>query len=95
MPTVSLGDVILWYPDGDINQEPQPAIVSNIGGDTINVNIISPTSYNFLIRDGVRHVSDPRRRGPEVRDSGAWDYTPMLRHLYRLLTEAPAGKRKE
>lgn len=71
-----VGTVVWWYPDGDPYQEPHAAIVTKVGGDSVNVNILDCASYNFMIRDGVRHLSDPRSRNPDTRDGGAWDHHP-------------------
>lgn len=87
MPFVEDGMMVHWYPDGDSRHQPHIAIVSAIGQDSVCVNIIMPNSYNFMIRDGARHVSDPRIKDAERRESGAWDYTPFTRKVLALLTE--------
>jgi hypothetical protein len=86
-PDLFVGDTVYWYPDGDKNQEPQPAIVSKIGFDSICVNIVDPATYNFRIRDGVRYIKDPRARSPETREAGAWDLHPRLKLLLDLERE--------
>lgn len=83
MPPVELGEVVFWYPsrpsrqkNGGTNPEPHVAIVTRLGNDNLCLNITSPTNYNFFLRDGVRHVSDPRAKAEEIHDGGLWDYRP-------------------
>jgi hypothetical protein len=92
MPFVELNMSVLWYPDGDSRQQPHPAFVTAVGHDSVCVNIMAHNSYNFLIRDGVRHVSDPRIKDAERRESGAWDYTPFVKRLLALLMELSPAK---
>ncbi len=71
MPKVILGDSVYWFAGGNPTVEPAAAVVTRIGRDNICVNILSPTSYNFLIRDGVRHVDDPRAP-VDQKEEGGW-----------------------
>jgi hypothetical protein len=86
-PFVEIGMSVLWYPDGDSRQQPHPAFITAVGQDTVCVNIMAPNSYNFMIRDGARHISDPRIKEAERREAGAWDYTPFTRRMLHLLME--------
>jgi hypothetical protein len=86
-PFVEVGLTVWWYPDGDSRLQPHLAFVTAIGQDTVCVNIAAPNSYNFMIRDGARHVSDPRIKEAERREAGAWDYTPFTRRILNLLQE--------
>lgn len=86
-PFVEIGLQVYWYPDGDSRQQPHLAFVTGVGQDTVCVNIVAPNSYSFMIRDGARHVSDPRIKEAERREAGAWDYTPFTRRMLNLLQE--------
>lgn len=83
-PYVEVGMSVLWYPDGT-PRNGQPAIVSDLGMDSVCLNIITPSNYNFIIRDGVRHVDDPQARSQDMMDTGAWDHTPFTKKLIDLL----------
>jgi hypothetical protein len=84
-----VGDVVHWFPGSDRNQEPKAAVVSKAGATALCVNVIDSGTFNFLIRDGVRHVDDPRSRTEEGRKSGAWDFTPRDKKLDELLETLP------
>lgn len=88
LPRVDVGDVVHWYPTGVSSEQPLAAIVTGIGlgGQTLNLNVLDPYSYNLRIRDGVRHLTDPRCKEVEFREYGAWDLTPRERG-YRLLAK--------
>ncbi len=71
-----LGQIVFWYPHGVRTGAPHVAIVTGVAVKSLNLNILSPMSYNFLIRDGVRHMSDPDAKKPELLECGAWEHTP-------------------
>jgi hypothetical protein len=76
MPEVEVGQDVWWYAQGDLGQPPCAAKVTGVGQGSLCLSIFQPASYNLAIRDGVRHVTDPRRRdSPDVLESGLWDYT--------------------
>jgi hypothetical protein len=87
MPFVEIGMSVLWYPDGDTGHQPHPAFITAVGQDSVCVNIMAPNNYNFMIRDGARHVSDSRIKEAERKEAGAWDYTPFTRRMLNLLLE--------
>lgn len=87
MPAVERGQVVWWYPDGDTNQIPIPAIVAGKNPRSVNLNIIDENSYNFRCRDGVRHRSDPDSRIAEVREQGVWELTDRDKKLDELLKQ--------
>lgn len=84
MPAAQVGDLVLWYPDGNTNEQPAPALVTHVGDRTLAVAVIVKDAYGFNPQDGVRHVSDPSLRLAENRPSGAWDYTPQSKELNQL-----------
>lgn len=99
LPCVQVGDQVYWYPSGQNSEEPYAAVVTlvGLGGQTLNLNIFDPLSYNLRIRDGVRHISDPRCKAVEFREQGCWDLTPrekdyraLKRQVQELLAHATA-----
>jgi hypothetical protein len=70
-----VGDIVHWYPDGAKDQVPFAAIVSSVGVNSVCLAIINPSSYNFMVRDGVRH-----RYSQDVKlddlENGLWEHTP-------------------
>lgn len=79
-----LGDVVLWYPDGDRDAPPHPAIVTAMGHNSLALNIIGPDNKNFRVVDGVHHITDPYCRRTETRDSGGWGHTPRTLRAMQL-----------
>lgn len=98
MPPVEAGMAVLWYPGGTRNEKPFAALVSAVGDRSIAVNLIQSNTYNFVLRDGVRHVADPDIRPTERHESGAWDYTQthkdylVLKHKVEALEKKTAAK---
>lgn len=82
VPQVAVGDPVHWFPDGRVGSPPQGAFVTAIGvSGMLCLNILDPSSYNFRIRDGVRHIKDPRARPAEFQENGAWDLAPAGKRL--------------
>ncbi len=74
--TAQLGDVVYWYPGGTREENPHVGIVTGLGLKALNINVLSPRSYNFLIRDGVRHIGDRAANPHDFAENGAWEHTP-------------------
>ncbi len=75
MPKVDVGMDVWWFPHGDTTQSPFAAKVTRVGQDSLCLSIFHPDNYNLMIRDGVRHSSDPRSRdNDDVIQSGVWDW---------------------
>lgn len=74
MPSVSIGEIVLWHHAADKNVVPRPAIVTYVGADTISCSIIERDSNTLMCADGVRHVDDPTILVPEARESGSWSH---------------------
>lgn len=87
LKTAEIGDVVLWYPDGDEEAQPHAAIVTAIGLNALTLNIIGPDARTFRVEDGVHHISDPYSRRIETRDAGGWGHTPRTKRLLTLLGE--------
>jgi len=86
--SVQIGDVVLWYQEGDAHSEPYPALVTSLG-QALGLHVILRDSKTFRVVDGVAHITDPSCRRAETRESGGWDYTP--RHKYMTLVLAKIG----
>lgn len=84
MPAVDIGDLVWWYADGKRGDRPSVAIVTAIGMQSLNLNVISPMHYQFSIRDGVRHLDDPRSKQIERVECGAWEHRPQHLRLQSL-----------
>lgn len=91
-PDVEVGEIVNWYPGGNPNVEPIPAIVTRLGCDNICVNIVDPSLHNFILRDGVYHIDNELARRPETVEAGGWDRTPLTKKLVDLAEQfQPAG----
>ncbi len=84
VPETDLGQMVYWYPHGAKTNSPHAAFVTKRGHDSVCLAILHPNSHNFTIRDGVRHVSDPRVKQVEFLESGGWDHTPATLRLQKL-----------
>lgn len=79
-PFVEVGMRVFWYPDGDPNIDPFPAIVTKIGSMHLTLGVIGPNFADLMVLDGVRHVDDPGRVDAD-NEEGAWEHTPMNKLL--------------
>ena len=76
MPVLPLGSTALWYPHGDLSQEPHAAIVTEVMEKHVYVLYRFPKGGGMPKREtNVHHVTDP-----EIQDNqnvavryGAWD----------------------
>lgn len=80
-----IGDVVLWYPDGDQDAPPHPAVVTALGLQSVSLNIMGPDNKNFRVLDGVHHITDPYCRRIETREAGGWSHTPRTLTTLQLL----------
>lgn len=83
-PTVELGDPVLWYPQGNQNQQPSAAIVTRVGNANLCVTVLDPNVVHPIQREGVYHVTDPRCKRPETLENGAWDYTETHKRFLKV-----------
>lgn len=81
---VAIGDIVWWYADGKRGDRPSVAIVTAIGMQSLNLNVISPMHYQFAIKDGVRHVDDPRTKANDKVENGGWEHRPQHLRLQAL-----------
>jgi hypothetical protein len=86
-PPVGIGDVVLWLPDGDADLTPCAAIVTAKFPRSVDLAVIGPNQYNFLVRQGVRHCDDPEKNQEETMKEGLWAYTPDRKKLDMLLAQ--------
>lgn len=83
IPYVEMGMTVNWHPDPEA--APIPAIVTMVGNDTINVNVIHQDLANFVVKSGCRHRKDPRNIRSDDRDSGFWSHTPFMMKVMTLI----------
>lgn len=86
LKTAEIGDIVLWFPDGDIDAPPHPAVVTALGLRALTLNILGPDIKTFRILDGVHHITDPYCRRIETREAGGWDHTPRTKRLLEVLS---------
>ena len=72
VPLVEVGEIVWWYPGGDENQNPAPAVVTQINHRSLNLSVIAPNMMGIRVEDGVRHCDDGSTRPQELIDNGGW-----------------------
>jgi hypothetical protein len=85
MPAVEIGQIVLWYAHADTNVPPLAGLVTQVNPGNVHLNCADVKTYNFLVRDGVKHVNDPSLRETERKEQGGWDYTPRDKLINELL----------
>lgn len=84
-PVAYVGDMVLWWAHGETeNHLPLPAVVVSVGTRTLNLAVFQPLRTSALVKDGVRHISDPDARRDEFVEMGAWSHTPRTEQLHQL-----------
>jgi hypothetical protein len=84
-PPVSLGQMVIWWDGGKSDTSvPFTAAVSGLGTEALALMIFPPSSHNAMVRDGVRHDSDPNRSPQQDVECGTWEYTEETLRLQRL-----------
>jgi hypothetical protein len=84
MPPVSLGDTVLWLHERG-RKDPQAAIVTSVGRETINVSLLVDDQRLLIPKTGARHVTDPGLAKMVQYPGGVWDYTETGRKIRDLL----------
>lgn len=79
---IEVGDVVHWYDAGLDTSDPCMALVSRKGNNTLQLHVLAPDLVNFLIRDGVRYIGDPKAKNDMV--AGAWKPTPRTKKIIEL-----------
>lgn len=74
---LSIGDRVLWYAHGQINNQPSVALVVEVFNGTGRLLVQSRGSITPFSKDGVRHIDDPfvKNNNDAILESGAWDWT--------------------
>lgn len=83
MPRPCLGQTVLWsYNPGS---EKCPGIVTKVGHDSIAVSIHVDSLKDHLLKNGVRHETDPWLQRFPAHDGGCWRFTDwdktIMEHL--------------
>jgi hypothetical protein len=94
MPRVEPGMPVVWWEDlGDheAGQPPTaPAFVSAVANDTVSLAVLAERAHNFLLKEGVRHASDPNKNMIRAVGEGVWDFPDWLLALQRRLERCEA-----
>lgn len=72
-----VGDVVWWYPRGDVNREPTPLVVNGVDKTGIVTGMAFPKNAMMPQRvNGARHVTDQWAADhPDyVKEAGLWDW---------------------
>lgn len=88
-----VGQIVWWHPAGDPGQEPWAAVVTQINQRTLRVGCFSKVNKDLIVRDGVRHISDPFPDNEETRRQGAWSHTPQTNMLMELFGDPKVQKK--
>lgn len=83
-PEVQIGDIVWWFPDQADDQRPYAAIVSSVGVRSVALHVVVQNTYNFIVRDGVRHKDDPSVRDHDISENGLWTHTQRTEELAEL-----------
>jgi hypothetical protein len=73
MPSVKVGDQVLWRPGLDPTLEPRIAFVTGVSEHSVELSVIEGGFHNFLTRSAVRHRDTPNLRVEEYEDVGLWE----------------------
>lgn len=85
MPKASLGPCV-WYPQP--GHEPSAGMIVQVGDRSVSVIVLSPYNRAGVIKDGVRHISDPDLSSkPTAVSAGCWDFTDDQKALRALQAE--------
>ena len=74
MPEATIGLNVLWFPTGVPGPNPFTAVVTSIGGRTVDLAVYAPSGVRKAYI-GVRHHTDPQVKAGNFSDAGAWGYT--------------------
>ena len=91
-----VGENLVWYPHGDINQEPFAAtVVSRLNAESITLYTLSPTGRREPMLN-VKHVFHPDHdQSPQgVKRWGAWDLIGAHEERVKIKTEEEEQRRK-
>ena len=92
-----IGENVLWYPHGDINQEPFAAtVVSRLSDECITLYTLSPTGRREPMLN-VKHVNHPDHDySPQgVKRWGAWDLVGAHEERVKKKAEEEELRRKK
>jgi len=96
MPSVQLGQFVMFYPDGGSNEEAGVvAQVLGIDRFVLQLNVFGHKDFpqSFVSHQMlVRHRTDPhlKTNNPYITKYGCWDYTPWEKSLRSEISELKA-----
>lgn len=74
-----VGDIVWYYPGGESDKKPVPAIVQSIGvGSSLHLSVMGGDRRILGSADGVKHKDDADLRTDEILELGVWDYHPRF-----------------
>jgi len=82
MPSVSVGEYVVWHDNAVVTPHPALAMVIEKFDRMVVVRMLSGTTH-----ESVRHIDDPKLllNNKFLTQNGAWDYTPA--HKQRVAEE--------
>lgn len=90
MPLPEVGEVVLFYQDGDVAVGGAPMVVLKVTAPTITGRL--QTLETVTMKQSVRHVDDPvLRERPRSKQFGTWDFAGVgkrLRDVETILNDA-------
>lgn len=75
MPPIHRGVTVFWYPDNKRSTSPHIAVVTHVDQRSLQLTLLPTGIRQLSVRDGVRHVDDPKTKEMEMVRTGCWDYT--------------------
>jgi hypothetical protein len=92
-PKVEVGQTVLWS-HGPDDAKKSPAVVAEVGNDSLHLICHIPHFRDHVFKTGVRHRDDPYLKTLVNSDAGCWDLTPRDKALNGLLEAFAAPPKK-
>lgn len=87
-PAVEVGMPVCWFPYGDNANGVFPGIVLQVAHETVTLACFTPDNRNHFVKEGVRHMTDPRAKQAELREQGGWAFPEWFVQLLKLAPKA-------
>ena len=90
MPLANVGEIVLYYLEGDVSSAPTPAMIETISDDGVADLLLLHSRQPCRYRPAARHVSDQSNLNrPAVRkEYGTWDLTELGKLIRQLQLKA-------
>jgi hypothetical protein len=83
MPRPCVGQTVLW--SFNPGSEQCPAVVTKVGQDSVAVCVHVESLKDHLLKNGVRHTTDPWLAKFPQHEGGCWDFTTWDKMLVERL----------